>query len=65
MQYVVKVIQKNTQITVETLGPMSRTAAIRVERGVNINLNHDDYYTQIEGVLDDRNRKQDADIASK
>ena len=32
---------------VEEIGPMSESKADRVDTGANINLNHDNYYTEI------------------
>jgi len=59
MQYLVKIIERGSKEAVESLGPMSHNAAIRVERGVNINLNHGGYITEIVEVEDESNGEQD------
>lgn len=41
----VKIIELGTDKVVRTIGPLSQSAADRVERGVLINLNHDKFYT--------------------
>ena len=46
--YKVKVIQTDTGEVVKTFEAATERAAERVERGLNINMNHADYYTVIE-----------------
>ncbi len=58
MQYLVQVVERSTETVVENLGIMSQAAAIRVERGVNINLNHSDYFTRIVEAKDEQNGEQ-------
>lgn len=58
MQYLVKIIERSSKEAVESLGPMSHNAAIRVKRGVNINLNHGNYFTEIVEVKDESNGEQ-------
>ena len=43
--------------TVEKIGPMSERKAERVDSGVNINLNHEEYYTIItsDSTIEDGN----------
>jgi hypothetical protein len=52
-------MERATKEVVESLGPMSHNAAIRVERGVNINLNHGGYITEIVEAKDESNGEQD------
>lgn len=51
----VRVIDARTLETVKTLEAGTQRAAERVERGLNINMNHDDYYTEIEPPKEDSN----------
>lgn len=46
--YKIKVIKADTGEVVKTLEAVTERAAERVERGLNINLNHADYHTVIE-----------------
>ena len=46
--YKVKVIKADTGEVVKTLEAATERAAERIERGLNINMNHADYYTVIE-----------------
>lgn len=50
--YKVKVIKSDTGEVVKTLEAVTERAAERVERGLNINMNHADYYTVIEPPKD-------------
>lgn len=45
--YYVEVRNLQTEEVIKRLGPMSERKAERVERGMLINMNHEDYYTQI------------------
>lgn len=45
--YKIKVIKADTGEVVKTLEAVTERAAERVERGLNINMNHD-YFTEIE-----------------
>lgn len=65
MQYLVKIVNRDTLEVVESLGPMPRSTALRVERGVNINLNHDDYFTKVLGDTDEPNGEQNTNSPSK
>lgn len=48
-EYWVRVIEYKTCQTIHSIGPIwSRRRAEKVERGVQINLNHDEFYTRIE-----------------
>jgi len=47
MDYYVQVISYETDEIVKELGPMSERKADRVDNGLNINLNHERYYTWI------------------
>lgn len=44
----IKVIKADTGEVVKTLEAATERAAERIDRGLNINLNHADYYTMIE-----------------
>lgn len=45
----VDVIDRDTEEVTDRIGPMkSERGAGRVEDGMNINMNHDQYFTQIE-----------------
>lgn len=44
----VRVIDARTLETVKMLEAVTQRAAERIERGLNINMNHADYYTEIE-----------------
>ena len=46
--YKIKVIKADTGEVVMTLETVTERAADRAERGLNINLDHSDYYTVIE-----------------
>ena len=46
VQYV-QIIRFEDDHAIETMGPMSEWKADRVDRGVNINLNHEAFYTLI------------------
>ena len=46
--YKIKVIKADTGEVVKTLEAATECAAERIDRGLNINLNHADYYTMIE-----------------
>ena len=46
--YKIKVIKTDTGEVVKTFETVTERAAERMERGLNINLNHADYYTVIE-----------------
>lgn len=50
--YKVKVIKTDTGEVVKTLEAVTERAAERIERGLNINMNHADYYTVIEPPKD-------------
>jgi hypothetical protein len=43
----VEVVARKGKKVVKCLGPMSDARAEKVARGVEINMNHDDYYTQV------------------
>ena len=46
--YKIKVIKADTDEVVKVMEAVTERAAERVERGLNINMNHADYYTVIE-----------------
>jgi len=50
--YKIKVIKVDTGEVVKTFEAVTERAAVRVERGLNINMNHADYYTVIEPPKD-------------
>ena len=50
--YKVNVIKADTGEVVKTLEAATERAAERIERGLNINMNHTDYYTVIEPPKD-------------
>ena len=45
-QYYIEVVERKTRKVIKRLGPHPDRKAERVERGVNLNLNTDCYYTQ-------------------
>ena len=47
-QFFVEIVKYDKQETVvKRMGPLSERQAEKVDRGANINLNHEDYYTRI------------------
>jgi hypothetical protein len=46
--YKVNVIDARTGVVVKTLETASKRAAERIENGLNINMNHEHYFTEIE-----------------
>ncbi|MEK5060977.1 MULTISPECIES: hypothetical protein [unclassified Paenibacillus] len=44
---VIKAWKNDEVIETITKEPVSERSAERIERGVNINLNHDEYYTEV------------------
>ena len=50
--YKVKVIKATTGEVVTVLETVTQRAAERIERGLSINFNHADYYTEIEQPKD-------------
>ena len=50
--YKIKIIKSDTGEVVKTFETVTERAAEHVERGLNINLNHADYYTVIEPPKD-------------
>lgn len=46
-QFYVEVVNAKTNEVSRRLGPMSESKADRVESGILINLNHEDYFTRI------------------
>jgi hypothetical protein len=51
--YLIKIIELETGEVIETLEANNIRIAERIERGVNINLNHSKFYTKIEEVVGD------------
>ena len=47
MQYYVQILTLDGDVLEEEMGPMSERKADRVEGGVMINLNHDEYWTRV------------------
>lgn len=43
----VEIVEYNTGKVIKRMGPMTRHSAERVDDGVNINLNHEEFYTRI------------------
>lgn len=43
----VEIVSYSDDKVVRRMGPMGRHKANKVDAGVNINLNHDDYYTRV------------------
>lgn len=50
--YKIKVIKTDTGEVVKTFDAVTERAAERIERGLNINMNHADYHTVIEPPKD-------------
>lgn len=46
-KFLVQIIETDSKKVVETLACNSRSEAERIQRGVNINLNDDDYHTEV------------------
>ena len=54
-KYWVEVVEYETDEVVSRVGPeISERQAERLERGMNINLNHDRFFTRIDEVEDDQ-----------
>lgn len=49
MGYRVEIVETATDEVVETVGDNAYRTAERIERGININLNHEKFYTRIKG----------------
>lgn len=47
MKYLIEIVETETDEVVETMEATSERTAEKIERGVNINLNHEDYHTRI------------------
>lgn len=47
MDFYVEVVKIETDEVVKRLGPHGERAAERIERGLSINMNHQDYFTRI------------------
>lgn len=43
----VEIVRKSSGEVVNRMGPFTERVADRVERGVLINLNHDEYFTRV------------------
>lgn len=50
--FYVEVVAREGDEVVERLGPASERRAERIEDGLNINLNHEDYYTRLVPALE-------------
>jgi hypothetical protein len=46
-QYFVEIVEYGSEKVIEKLGPKSEHMIEKVERGININLNHKKYFTRI------------------
>ena len=53
--YKIKVTKADTGEVVKTLDAVTERASERVERGLNINMNHADYFTEIEPPKESHN----------
>jgi hypothetical protein len=53
MSYMVEVIDRKTNESVKTMGPMTERKAERVERGLLINLDDENYYVQVVKVTNE------------
>lgn len=47
MKYFIEIVETETDEVVERMGPHPERTAEKIERGANINLNHEDYHTRI------------------
>ena len=47
VKYYIEIVDYDTEETVERMGPMTEHKAGKVDDGVNINLNHEKYFTRI------------------
>ena len=52
-EYYIEIRELNNGQVVETKGPYSERRADRIDGGININLNHDKYYTVIKEATND------------
>lgn len=50
MEHNIEIVETETNEVVQTIPGGSHRTAERIERGVNINLNHEKYHTRITGV---------------
>ncbi len=57
--YKIKVIKADTGEVVKTLEAVTERAANRIDDGLNINMNHADYYTVIEPPPSTEGEKHD------
>lgn len=57
----VEIVNQKTNEVVDRIGPMTERRADKVEDGVNINLNHADYFTRI--VPKNVGKKQNSNVA--
>ena len=53
LQYFVEVRKIATDEVIKRMGPHSERSAERIERGVSVNLNHEEFYTEIVSNDDD------------
>lgn len=49
-EFYVLIIEDKTEKVIKRMGPMGEAKAVKVENGANINLDHDNYTTEIEEV---------------
>lgn len=47
-KYYVLIVRTDTGEVVREMGPMDKRSAERVESGANINMNHDEFHTDID-----------------
>lgn len=47
MKYFVEIVRSETDGVVKTMGPFSEKKADKIEGGININLNHEVYFTRV------------------
>ncbi len=46
-EFYVKIIEHKTRKTIKQMGPYTEHKADKIDDGININLNHEEFYTQI------------------
>ena len=53
MKYTIAIKETSTDKTIDTIGSSSSKRSLeRTEKGVNINLNHSEYYTEIVEIVE-------------
>lgn len=59
MNHYIEIVEFETEAVIERKGPYSERQANRIDDGMNINLNHDKYFTRIVEEQADRLESED------